>query len=107
MEILEPEVWRNRADNHGMTPAEALQVLDWLYRSRINYCISTFWGVRGCGYAATLGLSEDYLPDGSGVEESSELFDDFLQCVEWLRDTALRFHHGSRFARMQAKAAND
>src|SRR5215472_5350492 len=62
MEIFEPEVWQNRADNHGMTPNEALQVLDWLYRSRINYCISTFWGVRGCGYAATLGLSEDYLP---------------------------------------------
>jgi hypothetical protein len=107
MELIDSEVWRRRADNPGMTPNEALQVLDWLYKSRISYSISTFWSVKGCGYAATLGLNEEYLPDGSGIEESSELFDDFLSCVEWLRDAALRCHHGSRFTRLQAKAAND
>jgi hypothetical protein len=90
-----------------MTAEEALKVLDWLYQSGISYCISTFWGLNGCGYAATLALNEEFLTDGSAIEESSELFDDFPQCVQWLRDTALRHHRGSRFARMQAKAAND
>ena len=90
-----------------LTPEAALQILSDLYESELDWSICTWWDG---GFFATLGASADLIEGGAKPERlEGERVDrsfhsefdglTFEAAVEWLRDTAVRTHPETDFAK--------